>query len=88
MSLASVHTAAALVVRALGDAGVSGDVRVTLDADGIRIQPSRTATTTAWVMAVNVIAEVTDGNGSHLHCVGRIDDVGVTASWWALEVAS
>ena len=81
MSLASVHTAAAIVVRALGDAGVSTDVALELDNDGIRIRPSRTCTTTAWVMAVNVVAELTDGNGSHRHCVGRIDGIGVTASW-------
>lgn len=89
MSLASTHTAAALVVRALGDAGVSGDVRLELDSlDGIKVYPARGATTVSWAIAVGAVAEVTGANGSTLFCTGRIDDVPVTASWWALEVTA
>jgi hypothetical protein len=88
-SLASVHTAAALVVRALGDAGVSGDVRLEIDSlDGIKVYPARGATTVSWAIAVGAVAEVTSGSGSTLFCTGHIDDVPVTASWWAIEVAS
>jgi hypothetical protein len=86
MSLAAVYTAAALVVRALGNAGVSADVRIELDADGIKVYPARNATTVAWAMAVNAVAEVTGANGSHLFVTGRIDDVPVAASWWPVAV--
>lgn len=80
-SLAAVHTAAAIVVRALGDAGVSMDVRVTFDHTGIVIRPHDETDTRVWTIAVEAVAAVTDGNGSHLHCVGHIDDVPVTATW-------
>jgi acetylornithine deacetylase/succinyl-diaminopimelate desuccinylase-like protein len=87
-SLAAVHTAAALLVRALGDAGVSNDVRLEYDAhDGIKVYPARGCTTVDWATAVLAVAEVSQANGSHLFCTGHVDTVPVTASWWALEVA-
>ena len=89
MSLAAVHTASALVVRALGDAGVSDAATVTVGARcGVLVHPAPGVDTRDWVMAVNVIAELTDGTGSQLLMVGHIDDVAVTAEWCALEVVA
>lgn len=89
MSLASVHTAATMVVRALGDAGVSDAVTVTVGARcGVLVHPAPDVDTRDWVMAVNVIADLTDGTGSQLLMVGHIDDVAVTAEWTPLAVAS
>lgn len=88
MSLAAVHTAAALIVRALGDAGLSAEVALTIDTTGIVVRPKPGIDTVDWTDAVRVIAAETHGNGSHLHCTGHIDDVPVTASWWLLEAVA
>lgn len=84
-SLAAVHTAAALVVRALGDAGVSSDVTLTFDATGIVVRPGRHCSTVDWATAVNAVAAETNANGSTLFCTGHVDTVPVTASWWLVE---
>lgn len=87
-SLAAVHTAAAIVVRALGDAGVSAEVTVTFDTNGIVVAPKPRIDTVDWQTVVLVLADLTHGNGSTLSISGVIDGIPVTASWWALGVAS
>lgn len=80
-SLAAVHTAAALIVRALGDAGLSAEVALTIDTTGIVVRPKPGIETRDWVMAVRVIAAETHGGGHDLDCLGYVDDVPVRAQW-------
>lgn len=86
MSLASTHTAAAALVRHLGDAGVSGDVRLELDSNGITITPASLASDLDWRVALVVIEQVVGGTrvvdfrGRTTLVFGDIDDVPVTAT--------
>jgi hypothetical protein len=61
MSLAHAHTVTALLVRALGDAGVSTDVEVTIRATGITIAPTPLADDLAWRIALVTVEDLLDG---------------------------
>lgn len=85
-SLASVHTAAAIVVRALGDAGVSDHVRLELDAHGITVRPL-SIHADDWTAVTAVLADALCSVRLRPYgLVGHIDDVAVTASDVTLEV--
>ena len=81
-SLAAVHTAAAIVVRALGDAGVSAEVRVESDPRrGVIVRPCPSIDQRDWVNALRAVATETLGGADDLGGLGHIDDVPVTAEW-------
>lgn len=86
MSLAHVHTVAALIVRALADAGVSTDVELRLSVHGVTVEPTPLADDLAWRIALVTVEDLLDGTrvadfrGRTVHVVGAIDGVPVTAT--------
>lgn len=86
MSLASVDTVVNQLVRALGDAGVSGDVEVRFSAaGGVHVTPTPTADDLAWRIARVVVADLTnavgivDFAGRAVRHLGALDGVPVAA---------
>lgn len=85
-SLAHAHTVTALLVRALGDAGVSTDVEVRFSVHGVVIEPAPQADDLAWRIALVTVEDLLDGQrvadvrGRTVHVSGAIDGVPVTAT--------
>jgi hypothetical protein len=86
MSLAHAHTVTALLVRALGDAGVSADVEVRFSTTGVVIEPAPQADDLAWRIALVTVEDLLDGHrvadvrGRTVNVSGAIDGVPVTAT--------
>ena len=86
MSLASVGTVVDTIVRALGDAGVSGDVEIRIAATGVVIEPTPNADDLAWRIALVSVEDLLDGHrvadfrGRTVHVSGAIDGVPVAAT--------